>query len=181
MKIWFTNRSKKSTESISQYNFMGASTFGHFVSSNEFIVNYLSHFHGSLAAAASDLVCGLSYTHPRFRLWKGPIYAFSHVERAKWELSGRDTSAKQERLVGAALSMRRSKKRTIGSVTGRRNLKTAGLTCVRACLNKLDPRAVHRARLLFPRAFKLAFKTDFLLRKLARPDNYRLSDRGSFD
>lgn len=70
--------------------------------------------------------------------------------------------------------MQRSKKRTIGSVTGRRNLKTY----VCACMFKLDPDIAH---LLFPRAFKLAFKTDLLLRKLAPLDNYRLSDRGSFD
>lgn len=65
--------------------------------------------------------------------------------------------------------MRRSKKRTIGSVTGRRNPKTAGLTCVRICLNKLDPRAVHRARLLFPRAFNSRLKrTSFYERLLGR-------------
>lgn len=47
--------------------------------------------------------------------------------------------------------MQRSKKRTIGSVTGRHNLED-----VRACMFKLDPGIA--AHLLFPRAFKLAFK-----------------------
>lgn len=76
--------------------------------------------------------------------------------------------------------MQRSKKRAIGNVTGRRNLKTAGLRVyVYVCLNLIQ--ALPRVHLLFPRAFKLAFKTDFLLRKLAPLDNYRLSDRGGFD
>lgn len=112
-------RKKGRKRQVDRRSNVGASTFSHFVSFNKFIVNYLSHFHGSVAAAARPCLRIELHT-PSLSPLKGPYLRFQPRRKSEVRAVGTWHICK----TGAALSMQRSKKRTIGSVTGRRNLKT---------------------------------------------------------